>query len=152
MAGSSRPGSRGELEALVREGVSHLVSLSPDAPPPDSPVEGLTVHYIGVEDFKAPTMDQFRQFIAICQAAEEAGEGVAVHCRMGHGRTGTMLAVYLVWSRGMEARAAVAEVRRARPGAVESLEQEEAVARLQEDLQDAIARFQEELGNRKKGG
>ena len=46
-----------------------------------------------------------------------------------------MLAVYLVWSRGMEARAAVEEVRRTRPEAVESEEQMKAVEEFQHRLE-----------------
>jgi len=42
---------------------------------------------------------------------------VLAHCRGGYGRTGTMLACYLV-SRGWEAEKAMAEVRRRRPGSI----------------------------------
>jgi len=79
-----------QLEGLVREGVSHLVSLSPEMPPPATPVEGLTIHVIPIEDFQAPTLNQIKRFLEICDEAFEAGEAVAVHCRGGNGRTGTV--------------------------------------------------------------
>ena len=129
LAGTAVPEGFWELEAMVREGVSHLVSLpaeSCSAPP--RPVKGLTIHFIPMMDFEAPSMDQMDEFIHICEVAKAAGEGVAVHCRGGNGRTGTMLAVYLVWSRGMEARAAVKEVRRTRPGSIENKKQENVVS------------------------
>jgi atypical dual specificity phosphatase len=52
--------------------------------------------------------------------------GVAVHCAAGLGRTGTVLAAYLV-ARGEEPRAALARVRDLRPGSVETADQERAV-------------------------
>ena len=67
-----------------------MVSLSPEMPPPAAPVKGLTVHFIPIEDFQAPTENQIQKFLEICDAALEAGEGVAVHCRGGNGRTGTV--------------------------------------------------------------
>ena len=58
--------------------VSHLVSLSPEMPPPTSPVQGLTIHFIPIEDFQAPTLNQIEKFLEICDDALEAGKGVAV--------------------------------------------------------------------------
>jgi atypical dual specificity phosphatase len=52
--------------------------------------------------------------------------GVAVHCTAGKGRTGTVLAAYLVTT-GLSAHAAIDRVRHLRPGSVETPDQEEAV-------------------------
>ena len=38
LAGSSVPTSEGQMKALVSEGISHLVSLSPESPPSTAPV------------------------------------------------------------------------------------------------------------------
>jgi len=127
LAGTSIPSTVAQLEGLVREGVSHLVSLSPEMPPPARPVHGLTVHYIPIEDFQAPTLNQIEKFLEICDDALEAGEGVAVHCRGGNGRTGTMLAAFLIRQHQVDAETAVDEVRKMRPGAVESWVQEQAL-------------------------
>lgn len=54
-------------------------------------------------------------------------QAVAVHCALGFGRTGTMLACYLVKERGLAAGDAIAEIRRLRPGSIETYEQEKAV-------------------------
>lgn len=56
-----------------------------------------------------------------------SSQAVAVHCALGFGRTGTMLACYLVKERGLAAGDAIAEVRRLRPGSIETYEQEKAV-------------------------
>ena len=79
------------MKALVSEGVSHLVSLSPETPPfTAGPVEGLKITYIDVEDFEAPTPKQIRKFLKVCESADARGEAVTVHCRGGRGRTGTV--------------------------------------------------------------
>lgn len=54
-------------------------------------------------------------------------QAVGVHCALGFGRTGTMLACYLVKERRLAAGDAIAEIRRLRPGSIETFEQEKAV-------------------------
>lgn len=54
-------------------------------------------------------------------------QAVGVHCALGFGRTGTMLACYLVKEQGLAAGDAIAEIRRLRPGSIETYEQEKAV-------------------------
>jgi atypical dual specificity phosphatase len=54
------------------------------------------------------------------------GAAVAVHCGAGLGRTGTLVACYLV-AGGLSAEDAIAKVRRLRPGSIETAEQEAAV-------------------------
>ncbi|NWX09416.1 DUS23 phosphatase, partial [Caloenas nicobarica] len=48
---------------------------------------------------------------------------------LGYGRTGTMLACYLAKARDMSGADAIREIRRLRPGSIETREQEEAVIR-----------------------
>ena len=144
IAGTSTPRRWEQLQALVAEGVSHLVSLSPEVAPPNLVIRGLTIHFIGVKESKAPSLEQFQDFINICEEARRKKEGVAVHCAGGNGRTGSMLAVYLVWSRGVEARAAVKEVRRTRPGSIEFKEQMEAVLSYQATSLMKIQHFQKQ--------
>ena len=59
---------------------------------------------------------------------ESAGGGhVAIHCAMGCGRTGTMLACYLMHEEGLSAEEAIAETRARRKGSIENRKQEQAV-------------------------
>ena len=90
LAGTSAPTTEGQIKALAAEGISHLVSLSPETPPAPAPPEGLRITYIAVEDFEAPSPRQIRKFIKICEETHARGEAVAVHCRGGRGRTGTV--------------------------------------------------------------
>ncbi len=65
---------------------------------------------ICVEDFTPPTFDQMDEFVAY--VGQKLGEGrkVLVHCYAGRGRTGTMLAAFLI-HQGMAADAAIQEIR-----------------------------------------
>lgn len=56
-------------------------------------------------------------------------QAVAVHCMLGHGRTGTLLACYLCKEQHLAGGDAIREIRRLRPGSIETAEQEQAVIR-----------------------
>nr|XP_005497824.1 dual specificity protein phosphatase 23-like [Zonotrichia albicollis] len=56
-------------------------------------------------------------------------QAVAVHCMLGHGRTGTLLACYLCKEQHLAGGDAIREIRRLRPGSIETSEQEQAVLR-----------------------
>ncbi|NXU58706.1 DUS23 phosphatase, partial [Turnix velox] len=53
---------------------------------------------------------------------------------LGHGRTGTMLACYLAKEKKLSGHDAIREIRRLRPGSIETREQEEAVIRFCQHL------------------
>ncbi len=131
LAGSARPhvtdGEGDDLGELVRRGVAGIVTLT--RLPLDREALGrsrLRFLHLPVDDFGAPTIGQVRRFIEFVREVTAQGNGVVVHCGAGHGRTGTMLACFLV-SRGLGPEEAVAEVRCTRPGSIESDEQEETV-------------------------
>ena len=65
---------------------------------------------ICVEDFTAPTFDQMDEFVAFVEEKHREGKKVLVHCFAGRGRTGTMIAAYLI-RQGMAVDAAIREIR-----------------------------------------
>ena len=85
---------------------------------------------ICVEDFTAPRFEQIDEFVRFVELKLAEGKKVLVHCYAGRGRTGTMLAAFLI-HRGMSADAAIREIRARAGGAygtvkgVIELEQEE---------------------------
>jgi atypical dual specificity phosphatase len=128
LAGMARPGSAGdlrrELDFLHGAEIRALVSLNEFPPDPRVVREaGIEPRHIPVPDFQTPTPDQAEDFVAFVDAKLAEGKPVAVHCTAGQGRTGTLLACYLV-ARGKEPGEAVETVRLLRPGSVETMEQE----------------------------
>ena len=84
---------------------------------------GMRFHSAPIADFAAPTLSQAELLVA--EATRLLGDGahILVHCMAGLGRSGTVAALLCV-SQGMGAGGAIALVRRVRPGAIESAEQE----------------------------
>jgi len=129
LAGSAMPSSREEVEYLARAGVRAIVSLDPDLP--WEVIQALREfgieHYLEeVEDLRAPTLEQIERIVRIIEEHASRGEKVVVHCYAGCGRTGTILAAYLVY-RGADPREAIDHVRSLRPCSIETYPQELAV-------------------------
>jgi atypical dual specificity phosphatase len=115
------------LASLAERGIALVVNLHERGHDPERLARcGLTEVHLPVPDFMAPTEDQLARGVHAISRALVAGQRVAVHCAAGLGRTGTLLACYLV-STGLEPSAAIARVRTVRPGSVETSEQQAAV-------------------------
>ena len=131
VAGMPRPGAKRPLDQdllfLRDQGVDALVSLTEKPVDPAALSQhGIEALHIPVPDFHAPTQEQLDQYVNAVQGWTGAGRQVGTHCAAGLGRTGTFLATLFV-ARGMEADPAIAEVRRLRPGSIETDAQVQAV-------------------------
>jgi atypical dual specificity phosphatase len=87
---------------------------------------GLAELHLPVDDLTPPSPAQLDAAIDFIDAQRVAGKRVAVHCLVGQGRTGTVLAAYLIRG-GLSAEAALRELRSVCPQAVGSASQEEAL-------------------------
>ena len=144
LAGCSRPGGhdrRGlaaglradaaldaDLAWLRDQGVGAVLSLT-ETPLAEGALErhGLDGLHLPVDDMRAPTPEQFAVALGFIDRQRALGRRVAVHCLVGQGRTGSILAAYLIRG-GLDAEAALRAVRAVCPGAVENPEQERALA------------------------
>jgi len=70
-------------------------------------------------DGSCPSDAVIQKFIELCDKTIEAGGAVAVHCRAGLGRTGTLIGCYIVNKYGFSTpKALIGWLRLARPGSV----------------------------------
>ena len=127
LAALARPYALEDLTWLRSQGLQLLISLT-EMPLRSDWINdaGLLSIHIPIEDMHAPTQEQLDSAVSAIRRAREKGMGLAVHCAAGLGRTGTVLAAYLV-SDGLSAREAIARVRELRPGSIETLDQEAAI-------------------------
>ncbi len=140
LAGTPQPGVffdiDHDLRALRRVGVTVLVSLT------ETPIEAavLDAHelralWFPIPDREPPTVGQACE---ICRALDRllaCGDVIAVHCRAGLGRTGTVLAAYLIW-KGASALDAVEGARRIEARWIQS----ESQARFLEEFAVSVTR------------
>ena len=75
-------------------------------------------------DMAAPRVEMAADIVRVMHEHVSAGGAVAVHCHAGLGRTGLIIACYLIFYHRMRAADAVAEVRRHRRGSVQNRRQE----------------------------
>ena len=119
--GCAYPRTERALAALSGGGVRLLVNLHER---PHEPARlrrhGLREVHLAVRDFAAPTPEQMEYGVDAIAGAVASGEAAAVHCGGGLGRTGTLLACYLVSSEGLGTEGAIGRVRATRPGSVET--------------------------------
>jgi protein-tyrosine phosphatase len=106
-----------ELYLAGMRAVVGLLNIPSDAAVFES--AGFTFLCLPVADGGAPSMEQATEFVRFVNDDKAAQRPVAVHCEAGLGRTGTMLAVYLI-SQGDSAEAAIRRVREVENCAIET--------------------------------
>lgn len=125
--GRAYPRTDRALAELGRRGVKTVVNLHRRPHDPSRlGRHGLSGVHLPTGDFGAPSQEQLSRGVDAISGARAAG-GVVVHCGGGLGRTGTLLACYLVHEKGIGAEEAIGRVRRLRPGSVETNAQAGAV-------------------------
>jgi atypical dual specificity phosphatase len=120
LAGLAYPGRVEELNWLRANGIQVLLTLT-EQPLSKSDINesGIFAIHEPIPDWQAPSIEQLERCLGVIRMANEKKFAVAVHCAAGIGRTGTILAAYLI-SKGIPFDDAISQIRKLRPGSVES--------------------------------
>jgi atypical dual specificity phosphatase len=124
VAASGRPMTMQQLRWIKSRGIDAVISLT-EYPLPREWIEqlGMEYAYFPIEDHSAPDPETLKEIVDKILAMVSGGRRVLVHCAAGLGRTGTVLAAYLVASKGLSAEEAISAVRRLRPGSIELIQE-----------------------------
>eukprot|EP01063_Lacrimia_lanifica_P040008 TRINITY_DN8941_c0_g1_i1.p1 TRINITY_DN8941_c0_g1~~TRINITY_DN8941_c0_g1_i1.p1 ORF type:complete len:316 (+),score=77.56 TRINITY_DN8941_c0_g1_i1:101-1048(+) len=131
-----------QLENLRTEGIRAVLCLT-ETPDDTAALEkhGLAALHLPVVDLTPPSIEQLAAGCRFIQAHVAKGEAVLVHCREGIGRTGTLLAAWLMWDGTAQSAAqAIALVRDARYNSVHKKCQEEQLATFERCLRTPTVR------------
>ena len=134
LAGSGTPMTAEQYEWLIKNKIRSIVTVR-EFPLPkkwlahnSSLVENSDYKFEYVKDYGVPTLkvlDDIVNFIDYKINKEK--KPVMVHCAAGKGRTGTVLAAYLMKLEKLSSNDAIKKIRVSRPGSIQSEVQEEAL-------------------------
>ena len=95
--------------------------------PEDFTTEGIRVRLSGWKDMNVPDSIPFMLEIVkdMCKAVLKDKKTVLVHCHAGYGRTGIVLACYMIFTSNKSAEAVVQEIRKVRSACVQKSSQME---------------------------
>lgn len=128
-----------DLAALRVVGVSMLITLTNR----DLPTEALRRHglrnlHLAIYDREPPTLAQMRMLALRMKRFLDRGEVLCVHCRAGVGRTGTVLAGWLI-AEGLTADEAIRRIRTVDAEFVQSQAQEDFLHRFEAHLLELVS-------------
>jgi atypical dual specificity phosphatase len=140
LAASGLPSSAAQVRWLKKQGVKSILTLT-EIPLPKEFVDGTGIVSLHIQmfDHAPPSQESLSKAVKHLSSEIEKGNAVLVHCLAGQGRTGSVIAAYMIEHQGKEVEAAIAELRKARPGSVEP-SQESSVREYAKNLSKAKKR------------
>jgi atypical dual specificity phosphatase len=123
LAGCGMPTTINELNWVLDQGVKSIITMTETALPESWTKETKYLH-VPTEDLSAPDIEQIEEAVDFIHERINSNEPVMVHCAAGIGRTGTILACYLIKYQKYSAKEAIEKVRKERPGSIQSEQQE----------------------------
>jgi atypical dual specificity phosphatase len=129
LAGCGLPVTEDEFKWVVDKGIKSIVTVR-EVPLPSEWFDAGDTDYmhLRIEDFGAPTMEELDEVVDFIDKKIRTGKPVLVHCAAGKGRTGAVLAAYMVKKQNLTAKQAIEKIRIMRPGSVQSITQETALS------------------------
>lgn len=114
----------GDLAAVSRLGIDRLITLT-EAPLAldGADTHGVAIEHFPIGDMDAPMMKPCIAFLERLCSEYAAGANLVFHCRGGLGRTGLMLACFLIVRKNLGSGAAIEQVRRTNINYIQSSKQ-----------------------------
>ena len=134
LAGSGIPTSIEEVQWIIEQGVKSIITIR-EEPLDDDWIKDVNYLHVISNDMGVPEFDDLVHVVDFIHKRITSNEPVMVHCLAGMGRTGTILACYLVKYQNMSADEAIQKVREERPGSIQSYLQEEIIFQFTKSLQ-----------------
>ncbi len=129
IAGAHYPDDSSDFDYLRKNRIKVIICLRQNYHYQDLPakdLQGFIFYHLPIEDFSIPSDEQVREFWQICQKHEKLRDPIVVHCYAGCGRTGIMLAIWLLLKEKVQTgQEAIEMVRDLRSCSIENNEQEE---------------------------
>ena len=135
LAGSAIPTSKEEIDWVKQEGVKSIVTIR-EEPLEDEWIKDVNYLHVHSNDMGIPEFSDLVNSVDFIHQRITNEEPVMVHCLAGLGRTGTILACYLIKYENMSADDAVEKVRRERHGSIQSFSQEEIIFRFEKFVRE----------------
>ena len=133
LAGSGIPTSNDEVQWAVGQGIKSIITVR-EEPLDDIWVKNVNYLHVLSNDMGVPEFNDLVYAVDFIHSRITNNEPVMVHCLAGLGRTGTLLACYLVKYQKMSADDAIQKVREERPGSIQSYPQEEIIFQFEKFL------------------
>tara|TARA_Y100001949_G_scaffold173391_1_gene178878 strand:+ start:106 stop:600 length:495 start_codon:yes stop_codon:yes gene_type:complete len=133
LAGSAIPTSIDEVKWLLEQGVKSIVTVR-EEPLDESWIKDVNYLHVLSNDMGVPEFVDLVHAVDFIHSRVTNNEPVLVHCLAGMGRTGTVLACYLVKYQNMSADEATQKVREERSGSIQSYPQEEIIFQFEKSL------------------
>ena len=129
LAGSGLPVTQDEFKWVIDKGIKSIVTVR-EVPLPSRWIDGTNIDYLHlmVEDYGVPNMEVLDEAVNYIDKKIQSGKPVLVHCAAGKGRTGALLAAYMIKKESLTAEQAIEKIRLMRPGSVQSVTQETALS------------------------
>lgn len=128
LAASARPRSRFQLTWLRWHGIKAVLSLTEEPLPKElfgsKDFSGVSHCHVPIVDHSAPNLEQLLEACRFIHEQNTLKQPVLVHCLGGLGRTGTVLACYLMIHENITPELAISRVRALRPGSIERMQEE----------------------------
>ena len=132
LAGSGLPMTYSQFYWLIKHGIKTIITVR-EVPLPskwftesidNTGRNNINYLHLRVEDFGAPSIEEIASTVDYIQHQIDNTKPVMVHCAAGKGRTGTILAAYVLKKENLTADQAIKKIRDLRPGSIQSNIQE----------------------------